>query len=69
MYEDLHIGIILTLLLGAIIAIIMSLVYVTERVSCHKKYVNFEPEFTFWGGCQIMQNGVLTPVEMVRIMD
>ena len=46
-----------------------AIVYATNKVQCYKKYADYSPEYSFWGGCQIEINGKLTPVEAVRTTD
>lgn len=46
-----------------------AIVYAINKVQCYKKYADYSPEYSFWGGCQIEINGKLTPVEAVRTTD
>lgn len=50
-------------------AAIIALAYAVNKVQCYKKYADYSPEYSFWGGCQIEINGKLTPVEAVRTTD
>ena len=43
--------------------------YYILKVECYKKYEDYSPEYSWWGGCQIEINGKLTPVEAVRLTD
>lgn len=43
--------------------------YIINKVQCNKKYADYSPEYSYWGGCQIEINGKLTPVEAVRSTD
>lgn len=40
-----------------------------NRISCFKKYSDYQPEYTLFGGCRIELNGKMTPVEAVRSTD
>ena len=53
----------------AFLAAICAIAYAINRVECYKKYADYSPEYSFWGGCQIEINGKLTPVEAVRTTD
>lgn len=48
---------------------ICAIAYVINKVQCYKKYADYSPEYSYWGGCQIEINGKLTPVEAVRSTD
>lgn len=52
-----------------LVAAIFALAYGIDKVQCYKKYADYSPEYSFWGGCQIEINGKLTPVEAVRTTD
>ena len=54
---------------GAFVAAIVAIAYAVNKVQCYKKYADYSPEYSFWGGCQIEINGKLTPVEAVRSTD
>lgn len=43
--------------------------YLSNRISCFKKYSDYQPEYTLFGGCRIELNGKMTPVEAVRSTD
>lgn len=53
----------------AFFAAICAIAYAINKVQCYKKYADYSPEFSYWGGCQIEINGKLTPVEAVRSTD
>ena len=50
-------------------AAIIAFAYAINKVQCYKKYADYSPEYSYWGGCQIEINGKLTPVEAVRSTD
>lgn len=54
---------------AAFFAGICAIAYVINKVQCYKKYADYSPEYSYWGGCQIEINGKLTPVEAVRSTD
>lgn len=51
------------------VAAVCAIAYAINRVQCYKKYADYSPEYSYWGGCQIEINGKLTPVEAVRSTD
>ena len=53
----------------AFFAAICAIAYTINRVQCYKKYADYSPKYSYWGGCQIEINGKLTPVEAVRSTD
>lgn len=40
--------------------------YGVSRGQCLKSYENYNPQYSVMGGCRIMQEGKLTPTEMIR---
>lgn len=54
---------------GAFVAAIVAIAYTVNKVQCYKKYADYSPEYSYWGGCQIEINGKSTPVEAVRSTD
>lgn len=54
---------------AAFFAGICAIAYVINKVQCYKKYADYSPEYSYWGGCRIEINGKLTPVEAVRSTD
>lgn len=64
-YENLTTVVVCVVFCAAICAI----AYTIDRVQCYKKYADYSPEYSYWGGCQIEINGKLTPVEAVRSTD
>lgn len=59
-----------TVVVGIVfLAAIFAIAYNIDRVQCYKKYADYSPEYSYWGGCQIEINGKLTPVEAVRSTD
>ena len=59
----------LLLFLGAILLGLGSISYFSNKISCYKKYSDYQPEYTLFGGCRIELNGKMTPVESVRSTD
>lgn len=51
------------------VAVIIAFAYTINKVECYKKYADYSPEYSYWGGCRIEINGKLTPVEAVRSTD
>ena len=37
-----------------------------DKVSCKNSYSEYNPQWSFWGGCKIDYNGKLTPVDMIK---
>ena len=56
-------------ILVAFFAALCAIAYAINRVECYKKYADYSPVYSYWGGCQIEINGKLTPVEAVRSTD
>lgn len=54
---------------GAFVAAIVAIAYAEKKEQCYKKYADYSPEYSYWGGCQIEINGKSTPVEAVRSTD
>lgn len=38
----------------------------TNKKSCYAGYAEYNPEYSFWGGCRIMHDGRMTPTEIIR---
>lgn len=55
--------------LFAVCFVVYYIVYSYNKISCYKKYSEYQPEYTFFAGCRIMLNGKMTPVEAVRTTD
>lgn len=68
-YEKLTTVVVCVAFFAAICAIACAIAYAINRVQCYKKYADYSPEYSYWGGCQIEINGKLTPVEAVRSTD
>lgn len=51
------------------VAAMIAFAYYINIVQCYKKYEDYSPEYSYWGGCRIEINGKLTPVEAVRSTD
>jgi hypothetical protein len=53
----------------SILAVLCLFVFGVTRLSkaqCMAKYSNYEAEYHFLGGCRIVWNGKLTPVDIIR---
>lgn len=59
----------LLLFVGAILLGFGSISYFSNKISCYKKYSDYQPEYTLFGGCRIELNGKMTPVEAARSTD
>lgn len=57
------------LLLVGVLFVVGFISYLSNRISCFKKYSDYQPEYTLFGGCRIELNGKMTPVEAVRSTD
>ena len=68
-YEKFVMGLTTVVVCVAFFAALVAIVYVINKVQCYKKYADYSPEYSFWGGCQIEINGKLIPVEAVRTTD
>ena len=68
-YEKFVMGLTTVVLCVAFFAAIGAIAYAIDKVGCYKKYADYSPEYSFWGGCQIEINGKSTPVEAVRSTD
>lgn len=68
-YEKFVMGLTTVVVCVVLVAAIFAFAYAIDKVQCYKKYADYSPEYSFWGGCQIEINGKLTPVEAVRSTD
>lgn len=68
-YEKFVMGLTTVVVCVVLVAAIFAFAYAIDKVQCHKKYADYSPEYSFWGGCRIEINGKLTPVEAVRSTD
>ena len=66
---DFYEKIVTVVVCAAFFAALVAIAYAINKVQCYKKYADYSPEYTYWGGCQIEINGKLTPVEAVRSTD
>lgn len=57
------------LFLVGVLFVVGFISYLSNRISCFKKYSDYQPEYTLFGGCRIELNGKMTPVEAVRSTD
>jgi hypothetical protein len=54
----------------SIIFVIVSVpVYYLDRTFCYTQYSDYAPQFSYFGGCRIVWNEKLTPVENVGFRD
>jgi hypothetical protein len=52
-----------------LIGIISIPVYYLNRTFCYTQYSDYAPQFSYFGGCRIVWNEKLTPVENVGFRD
>lgn len=57
------------LIVGAVLLGFGGISYFANKISCYKKYSDYQPEYTLFGGCRIELNGKMTPVEAARSTD
>ena len=68
-YEKFVMGLITVVACVAFFVVTCAIAYAIDKVHCYKKYTDYSPIYSYWGGCQIEINGKLTPVEAVRTTD
>lgn len=66
MYKDLKLVLSIITASGLFILITTLIVLALDKRSCHATWKDFQPDYGFWTGCMIHQDGQLVPVENVR---
>lgn len=64
MFEEFENKISLAVAIIVFIALFAS--YFVAKKACLVSYENYEPQYSIFGGCRIMSDGKLTPVDIVR---
>ncbi len=54
---------------ASILIPLVSLDYFLQKEKCYAKYSEYQPEFSFWGGCRVVWEGRITPVENIGFRD
>lgn len=64
--EDIKIVMLILVLTLVGVPILLGIGYPIEKAICLNAYSEYQPKFAFWTGCQIVWDGKLTPVDMVK---